>query len=154
MWMLRSVFVLGCNGALAFPLGLATANAQTPVTIGKTIGGSGFHIPSYVAMDRGYFKAEGLDARFVSLTGKALVTAGLSGNVDFVPIPSGGAQAALSGAEIRYVVGESLKSQWVDHRAQGDQQAGGPQRQDRRLRPRRCRPTTTKARPCSIASSR
>jgi len=64
-------------------------------------------------MDKGFFKSEGLDARFVSLTGKALVTAGLSGNVDFVPIPSGGAQAALSGADIRYVVGESLKSQWV-----------------------------------------
>ena len=30
-----------------------------------------------------------------------------------MPIPSGGAQAALSGAEIRYVVGESLKSQWL-----------------------------------------
>ena len=37
----------------------------------------------------------------------------MSGNVDFVPIPSGGAQAALSGAELRYVVGESLKSQWI-----------------------------------------
>ncbi len=50
---------------------------------------------------------------FVSLTGRALVTAGLSGSADFIPIPSGGAQAALSGAEIRYVVGESLKSQWL-----------------------------------------
>ena len=30
-----------------------------------------------------------------------------------MPIPSGGAQAALSGAEIRYVVGQSLKSQWL-----------------------------------------
>jgi NitT/TauT family transport system substrate-binding protein len=64
-------------------------------------------------MDRGFYKAEGLDAAFVNLTGKALVTAGLGGSVDFVPIPSGGAQAALSGAEIRYVVGESLKSQWL-----------------------------------------
>jgi NitT/TauT family transport system substrate-binding protein len=64
-------------------------------------------------MDKGFFKGEGLDARFVSLNGKALVTAGLSGNIDFVPIPSGGAQAALSGAELRYVVGESLGSQWV-----------------------------------------
>jgi NitT/TauT family transport system substrate-binding protein len=64
-------------------------------------------------MHKGYFKAEGLDARFVELTGKAQVTAGLAGNLDFVPIPSGGAQAALSGAEIRYIVGESLKSQWV-----------------------------------------
>ena len=113
MWMLRSRFALAATAILFVPLGLAAANAQTPITFGKTIGGSGFHIPSYVAMDQGYFKAEGLDARFVSLTGKALVTAGLSGNVDFVPIPSGGAQAALSGAEIRYVVGESLKSQWV-----------------------------------------
>lgn len=113
MWMLRSRFALAATALLAVPLGLAAANAQPQVTIGKVIGGSGFHIPSYVAMDRGYFKAEGLDARFVSLTGKALVTAGLSGNVDFVPIPSGGAQAALSGADIRYVVGELLKSQWV-----------------------------------------
>jgi ABC-type nitrate/sulfonate/bicarbonate transport system substrate-binding protein len=49
----------------------------------------------------------------VSLGGRALVTAGLSGSADFIPIPSGGAQAALSGAEIRYVVGQSLKSQWL-----------------------------------------
>jgi NitT/TauT family transport system substrate-binding protein len=91
---------------------LGTAQAQQ-VTIGKVIGGSGFHIPSYVAMHQGYFKAEGLDARFVELTGKAQVTAGLAGKLDFVPIPSGGAQAALSGAPIRYLVGESLKSQWV-----------------------------------------
>ena len=89
------------------------AHAQTKITIGKVIGGSGFHIPSYVAMHQGYFKAEGLDARFIELTGKAQVTAGLAGNLDFVPIPSGGTQAALSGAEIRYLVGQSLKSQWV-----------------------------------------
>jgi NitT/TauT family transport system substrate-binding protein len=111
MWMLRRNVLLAAAVSVC-ALGLTAASAQQ-VTIGKFIGGSGFHIPSYVAMDKGYFKAEGLDARFVSLTGKALVTAGLSGNVDFVPIPSGGAQAALSGAEIRYVVGESLKSQWV-----------------------------------------
>ena len=93
---------------------LATgAQAQTKITVGKIVGGSGFHIPSYVAMDQGFFKAEGLDASFVTLQGRALVTAGLSGSVDFIPIPSGGAQAALSGAEIRYVVGESLKSHWV-----------------------------------------
>lgn len=91
----------------------AGANAQTRITVGKTIGGSGFHIPSYVAMDQGFFKAEGLDASFVTLQGRALVTAGLAGNVDFIPIPSGGAQAALSGAEIRYVVGQSLKSHWL-----------------------------------------
>jgi ABC-type nitrate/sulfonate/bicarbonate transport system substrate-binding protein len=93
--------------------GVSAAQAQTKITVGKTNGGSGFHVPSYVAMDQGFFKAEGLDASFVTLQGRALVTAGLSGSVDFVPIPSGGSQAALSGAEIRYVVGQSLRSQWL-----------------------------------------
>ncbi len=92
---------------------LGAAQAQSKITIGKVLGGNGFHIPTYVAMDRGFYKAEGLDASFVQLTGRALVTAALAGSVDFIPIPSGGAQAALSGAEIRYVVGESLKSQWL-----------------------------------------
>jgi NitT/TauT family transport system substrate-binding protein len=92
---------------------IGEASAQTKITVGKTTGGSGFHTPSYIAMDRGFFKAEGLDASFVTLQGRALVTAGLSGTVDFIPIPSGGAQAALSGAELRYVVGQSLKSQWL-----------------------------------------
>jgi ABC-type nitrate/sulfonate/bicarbonate transport system substrate-binding protein len=91
----------------------STSAVAQKVTVGKTIGGSGFHTPSYVAMEQGFFKAEGLDASFVMLQGRALVTAGLAGQVDFIPIPSGGAQAALSGAEIRYVVGQSLKSQWL-----------------------------------------
>jgi ABC-type nitrate/sulfonate/bicarbonate transport system substrate-binding protein len=64
-------------------------------------------------MDQGFYKAEGLDASFSTLPGRALVTAGLTGSIDFIPIPSGGSQAALSGAEIRYVVGESLKSHWL-----------------------------------------
>jgi NitT/TauT family transport system substrate-binding protein len=77
------------------------------------VGGVGLHIPSYIAMDKGFFKDEGLDARFVELAGRPLMTAGLSGNVDFIPIPSGGAQAVLSGAKLRYVVGQSLKPQWI-----------------------------------------
>ena len=89
------------------------AQAQTKVTIGKVIAGNGLHIPTYVAMDRGFYKEEGLDARFISLTGSALIKGALTGAIDFIPIPSGGAQAALAGAEIRYVVGQSLKSQWL-----------------------------------------
>jgi NitT/TauT family transport system substrate-binding protein len=113
MRILRILLTSAAAIVLALPAVLGTANAQTKITIGKVIGGDGFHIPTYVAMDQGFYKAEGLDARFVTLTGKAQVTAVLSGNLDFAPIPSGGAQAALSGAEIRYVVGESLKSQWT-----------------------------------------
>jgi NitT/TauT family transport system substrate-binding protein len=98
--------------ALLFVPGTAHAESNT-IRVGKVIGGDGFHIPSYVAMDQGFYKAEGLDAHFVVLQGRPLVTAALSGNVDVVPIPSGGAQAALSGADIIYIVGESLKSQWT-----------------------------------------
>jgi ABC-type nitrate/sulfonate/bicarbonate transport system substrate-binding protein len=114
MRMLRSLTV--CAAALVFVVAfvLNAARAESDkIRVGKTVGGSGFHIPSYLAMDKGFYRAEGLDAQFVVLQARALVTAGLSGNVDLVPIPSGGAQAALSGAAITYVVGESLKSQWT-----------------------------------------
>ena len=99
--------------ALGATLAIGAAQAQTAITIGKVMSGSGFHIPTYVAMDKGFYKEEGLDARFVLLTGGAQVKAGLAGSLDFVPIPSGGAQALLRGAELRFVVGEALKSQWV-----------------------------------------
>jgi ABC-type nitrate/sulfonate/bicarbonate transport system substrate-binding protein len=112
MRMLRSL--AACAAALILALSLDAARAEGgKVRVGKAVGGSGFHIPSYVAMDKGFYQAEGLDAQWVVLQPRALVTAGLSGNVDFVPIPSGGAQAVLSGASITYIVGESLKSQWT-----------------------------------------
>ena len=103
--------ILAATLLLALPL---TAQAQgKAVSIGKIISGNGLHIPTYIAMDRGYYKEEGLDAKFISLTGSGLIKGALSGAIDFIPIPSGGAQAALSGAEIRYVVGQSLASQWL-----------------------------------------
>src|SRR5690349_11094008 len=91
----------------------STASAQTKLTMGKVIGGDGFHIPTYVALDQDFFKAEGLDATLVELPASSMVSAVISGNLDCAPIPSGGAQAALSGAKIMYIVGESLKSQWT-----------------------------------------
>lgn len=99
-------------GGLALPMLSESAVAATKITVGMVIGGNGFHVPTYIAMDHGFFKKEGLDAHWVQLTGSGLVKAGLTGAADFVPIPSGGAQAALLGAKIIYVVGESLKSQW------------------------------------------
>jgi hypothetical protein len=114
MRFIRSLLAPALALALALPVTLTAAQAQTnKVRIGKVIGGNGFHIPTYIAWDQGYYKDEGLDASFVVLQGAALVRAALAGNVDFVPIPSGGAQAALSGAAITYVVGQSLRSQWT-----------------------------------------
>lgn len=106
-----------CATGLAVALGLAvTAEgvaAATKITVGKTTSASGFHIPAYIAMERGFFKKEGLDAKWISLTGKALVTAGMGGSVEFVPIPGGGSQAVLSGAKLVFVCGQSLISQWA-----------------------------------------
>jgi NitT/TauT family transport system substrate-binding protein len=114
MRMFRFLLAPAAALILAVPFALGAASAETnKVKVGKVIGGNGFHIPSYIAMDQGFYKQEGLDASFVVLQGRALVTAALSGNADFVPIPSGGSQAALRGAQMRYVVGESLKSQWT-----------------------------------------
>ena len=36
------------------------ATAQDKITVGKITSGSGFHIPSYVAMDKGFFKKQGI----------------------------------------------------------------------------------------------
>jgi NitT/TauT family transport system substrate-binding protein len=106
--------------AAAIALSCGSAATQTKITIGKVSGGVGLHIPSYIAMDKGFFKEEGLDARFVELVGRPMITAGMTGDVNFVPIPSGGAQVVLKGAlagsssgKLRYVVGQSLKPQWI-----------------------------------------
>src|ERR1700688_1664619 len=109
--MSRRLLPLIVSAAFALPFA-TIANAQH-VTIGKVIGGDGLHLPSYVAMDRGFFQTESLDVSLVELDPKILVTAVLSSNLDCAPIPSGGAQAALSGAKITYIVGQSLKSQWT-----------------------------------------
>jgi len=114
MGMLRRLAMLAAAAALAVPLTLGNAQAQTAITIGKITGGIGLHIPSYIAMDKGFFKQEGLDARFMVLGGTAMIRAGLTNNLNFVPIPSGGAQAVLKGgAKIRYVANQSLKPQYV-----------------------------------------
>lgn len=106
----KLLFVAATIAAFA---AVGTANAQTKITVGRTLSGSGFHVPVYIALSKGFFKKEGLDAKAVSMTGKALVTAGISGNIDFLPVPGGGSQASLMGADLKYVVGESLISQWA-----------------------------------------
>jgi NitT/TauT family transport system substrate-binding protein len=92
---------------------VASTGAQTAITVGKIPSGIGLHVPSYVAMDKGFFKQEGLDARWVQLGGRPMITAGLAGSLNFVPVPSGGAAAVLKGAKLRYVVNQSLQPLYV-----------------------------------------
>lgn len=109
MSLLRSVLSAAFAAALV-PAG--SAAADTPITVGVVIGYTSLHLPTYVAMERGYYKKEGLDAKFVTLAPNTLVVAGLSGQINFVPIPTSAAVAALDGSPIAFVVGESISSQW------------------------------------------
>ena len=71
------VFASAAAIALAIALTMApakTASAQTKLTMGKVIGGDGFHIPTYVALDEDFFKAEGLDATLVELPANSIVS--------------------------------------------------------------------------------
>lgn len=94
--------------------GTESVTAQlTKIKVGRTIGGSGFHIPSYVAVDKGFLKGEGLDAEFITTTAGVLVRAAIAKEIEFVPIPGGGSEAMLKGAPLVFIVGESLISQWT-----------------------------------------
>ncbi len=91
----------------------SSASFAQSVRIGRTTGGSGFHIPSYVAIDKGFLKAEGLDAHFITATAGVLVRATIAKEIEFSPIPGGGSEAMLKGAPLLFFVGESLISQWT-----------------------------------------
>ena len=114
MRMLRTLLACAAAVAVTMPLAVGSAAAQTQISIGKIIGGIGLHLPSYIAMEKGFSKEEGLDARFVELASPPMIRAGMSNNLNFVPIPSGGAQAVLKGgAKLKYIVNQSLASQYV-----------------------------------------
>src|SRR5574341_2057730 len=102
--------------ALSIAVVMLVAASQAiaqPIKIGRTTGGSGFHIPSYVAIDKGFLKAEGLDANFIAATAGVLVRATIAKEIEFTPIPGGGSEAMLKGAPLAFIVGESLISQWT-----------------------------------------
>lgn len=99
--------------ALIAALAGATPSLAQSVKVGRTTGGSGFHIPSYVAIDKGLLKAEGLDANFIASTAGVLVRATIAKEIEFSPIPGGGSEAMLKGAPLVFFVGESLISQWT-----------------------------------------
>src|SRR4051812_10911127 len=108
VFMLVAFFVL--MSVILIP---ATPSFAQSVKVGRTVGGSGFHIPSYVAIDKGLFKAEGLDANFIAATAGVLVRATIAKEIEFTPIPGGGSEAMLKGAPLVFFVGESLISQWT-----------------------------------------
>ena len=129
-WVFFSLVAM-FSTALILLLSAHSASAQS-IKIGKTIGGSGFHIPSYIAVDKGMLKAEGLNADFISAGAGVLVRAGIAKEIEFVPIPGGGAEAMLKGAPLAFIVGESLVSQWAIVTQPRIQAGGGVERKDHR----------------------
>jgi NitT/TauT family transport system substrate-binding protein len=112
--MRKSVMTFAGLTMLVLTVQISTVAAQMPkVKVGRTIGGSGFHIPSYIAVDKGLLKAEGLDAEFIAAQAGVLVRAAIAKEIEFVPIPGGGSEAMLKGAPLAFLVGESLVSQWT-----------------------------------------
>ena len=104
--------VVALSATVVMLVAAGQAFAQ-PIKVGRTVGGSGFHIPSYVAIDKGFLKAEGLDANFIAATAGVLVRATIAKEIEFSPIPGGGSEAMLKGAPLVFFVGESLISQWT-----------------------------------------
>lgn len=105
--------LIGLLSVAVVVLGPSRFASAQPITIGRTVGGSGFHIPTYVAVDKGILKQEGFQPKFIAATAGVLVRAGIAKEIDFVPIPGGGAQAMLKGAPLQFIVGQSLISQWT-----------------------------------------
>ena len=64
MRTLRCLFVPAAALMLTLPLAVSAHAQQTKVTIGKVIGGDGFHVPTYVALDRVFSKPKASTAVF------------------------------------------------------------------------------------------
>jgi len=91
----------------------ATMSIADAATLGRTAEPTLAHLPSYVAHENQLFRSEGLSVKMVPLTGRALISAGVKGTIDFVPIEGRGAQAILSGSHLKFIVGQSVMSHAV-----------------------------------------
>ena len=110
-YLSTAIFVGAIVAALAGFV--ADAAGQTKITVGRTISAASFHLPSYIAHEKGMFKEQGLVAEFIAAQGGTLVRAGIAKEIDYVPIPGGGSTAMLKGASIILIAGQSLISQWT-----------------------------------------
>src|SRR5437660_12020432 len=99
MWNRVNHKLVRCGRMLAVCLTAAVSllagsivSAQS-IKVGRTVGGSGFHIPSYVAIDKGFLKAEGLDANFIAATAGGLVRATTPRAIEFRRLPGDASDA-------------------------------------------------------------
>jgi ABC-type nitrate/sulfonate/bicarbonate transport system substrate-binding protein len=110
-YLSTAIFVGAIVAALAGYV--ADAAAQTKITVGRTISAASFHLPSYIAHEKGMFKEQGLTAEFIAAQASALTRAGIAKEIDYLPLPGAGATAMLKGAPIILIAGQSLISQWT-----------------------------------------
>jgi NitT/TauT family transport system substrate-binding protein len=110
-YLRTAIFVGAIVAALAGFV--ADAAAQTKITVGRTISAASFHLPSYIAHEKGMFKEQGLTTEFIAAQASALTRAGIAKEIDYLPLPGAGATAMLKGAPIILIAGQSLISQWT-----------------------------------------
>ena len=69
--------------------------------------------PVFVAVEKGYFKAEGLDVDIVRIGGSGATSALIAGSVDYSGSPSSALSAIVKGAELRVILINSSDPQFT-----------------------------------------
>jgi ABC-type nitrate/sulfonate/bicarbonate transport system substrate-binding protein len=87
---------------IAFSCG-ASAQADEAVKVTVPVINTTF-APVFVALEKGYFKAEGLDVELVRIGGSGATSALIAGSVDYSGSPSSALSAVVKGADLRVVL--------------------------------------------------
>jgi NitT/TauT family transport system substrate-binding protein len=97
-------FIIGIATASLFFLHFSLSSAQERLTLGLTTRNGSTSLPYVVAEEKGFFKAEGLNALVVIMQNQVVVNGVLSRHVDYGGTFSNFVGAAMSGAPVKIVM--------------------------------------------------
>ena len=107
MVLARSKMTVKAAAVLVLVLAVLSAyaiHAQEPITLGLTTRNGSTSLPYVIAEEKGFFKAEGLNAIVVIMQNQVVVNGVLSRHVDYGGTFSNFVGAAMSGAPVRIVM--------------------------------------------------